>query len=174
MKPPQWILEPLTEEDLDEVIEIERACFSNPWPPDAFLPSQGDSWARVLVLRDRHRPSMVRGYICFWMLQGEMEIQNVAVRMQERRTGGARYMLVAAIEEARRHQCRSAWLEVRPSNMAAINLYQGLGFRQVGVRKRYYDDGEDALLMHATLPPLLMVAGGSAAARSLKGPRSGC
>ncbi len=173
MKPPLWTLEPMREEDLAEVMAIERASFPSPWPPEAFLPAREDYWARALVLRDLHRPEEVRGYICYWMLQGEMEIQNVAVRAQDRRSGGARHMLLAAMEEARRHDCRSAWLEVRPSNSPAIALYEALGFREVGRRRHYYDDGEDALIMHATLPPHAAARSGGAV-RSLKGRRTGC
>lgn len=173
MSPRRWILEPIAERDLPEVVAIERSSFSNPWPEEAFRPDPGASWARVLVLRDLGGPGEVSGYICYWMLEGEMEIQNIAVRASDRRAGGANFMLTRTMDEAGRNGCRAAWLEVRPSNGAAIALYDSLGFVVAGRRGGYYPDGEDALIMKAELPFGSRPAKGRKLRRSLKGPRTG-
>jgi len=64
-----------------------------------------------------------RGYICFWTLEGELTIQNIATHPEERRRGGRGRMMDAAFAEARRAGCAWAYLEVRPSNDAALHLY---------------------------------------------------
>ena len=173
MSPRRWILAPVVEEDLPEIVAIERSSFPNPWPEEAFRPDPDATWARVLVLRERGGPGEVSGYICYWMLEGEMEIQNVAVRVSDRRTGGANFMLTEAMGEAGRNGCRTAWLEVRPSNKAALALYESLGFQVAGRRGGYYADGEDALIMRAELPLGSSPAKGRKLRRSLKGPRTG-
>ena len=164
MSRPEWTTEPLSEKDLSEVLAIERASFPNPWPAEGFIRAEGADWQRAVVLRDRRRPAGVRGYICYWVLEREMEIQNLAVHPEDRRRGGASHLLGVAMADARRHGCLTAWLEVRPTNEPALALYREWGFEQAGRRRRYYEDGEDALLMSAPV---------KARGRSLKGPRSG-
>jgi ribosomal-protein-alanine N-acetyltransferase len=93
---------------------------------------------------------MIAGYICFTLLFDEAEILDVAVMPSQRGHGvGAR--LVAWTLEFCRHKGASfVALEVRRSNGSAIRLYQRLGFVQTGERRRYYENGEDALLMRHT------------------------
>jgi len=152
----RWFTEPMTEPDLPEVVAIEGASFRTPWPREAFLSDlAGAPHARSLVLRDAERPGDgVRGYVCFWVLEGEMTIHNIATHPADRRQGGASHMLAVAFEEARRTRCRHAYLEVRPSNLEAIRLYRAWGFEPLGRRRAYYEDtGEDALILRAAVPP---------------------
>ena len=77
-----------------------------------------------------------------------MHILNLAVHPGHRRRSIARRLLAEALAQARTLGAELAWLEVRPSNLAALALYESFGFRQVGRRPRYYDDThEDALLL---------------------------
>lgn len=151
-----WIVEPMAQADLDEVMRIEEASFAHPWPREAFQPDAAyAAWLRTLVLRDAARPSSgVSGYVYFWMMDEEMEIQNLAVAAEERRRGGGWRLMEAAVEEARSRGCTVAYLEVRPSNTAGRELYRRWGFVQAGRRRRYYQDGEDALIMRADLEAL--------------------
>jgi [ribosomal protein S18]-alanine N-acetyltransferase len=81
----------------------------------------------------------------------DAEILNVETRASHRRQGLAQGLLAEAFDWARQNQRQAVWLEVRASNDAAINLYRKTGFVQVNTRKRYYSDGEDALVMKYTL-----------------------
>ncbi|MBI3449549.1 MAG: ribosomal protein S18-alanine N-acetyltransferase [Acidobacteria bacterium] len=147
-----WLVEPMRVEHLGAVLDIERRSFASPWPEEAFLSDlSGESWAHSLVLVDPGRPEAgPRGYICFWTLELELSIQNIATHPDDRRRGGASRLLEAAFEEAARAGCAWGWLEVRPSNEAAIELYARWGFVPVARRKRYYEnDGEDAIVMRA-------------------------
>jgi len=92
-------------------------------------------------------PWEIWGYIIYWVVAGEMHLLNLAVHPTHRRRGIARALLTAALEEARSQGADVVWLEVRPSNAAALALYQSFGFEEIGVRPGYYsDNGEDALL----------------------------
>jgi ribosomal-protein-alanine N-acetyltransferase len=82
----------------------------------------------------------------------EVEVLFVATHPAHRRRGLARRLLAHALGEAAADGASAALLEVRRSNQGARALYESLGFTAVGERLRYYDDGEDALLLRAALP----------------------
>jgi len=97
------------------------------------------------------RPPLRRqvwAYLIYWVVAEEMHILNLAVHPQRRRRGLARRLLIQAMTHARTLGAQVAWLEVRPSNQPALNLYYSLGFQEMGRRPRYYEDTqEDALLL---------------------------
>jgi ribosomal-protein-alanine N-acetyltransferase len=138
-------------EDLDEVLEIERASFSMPWSRGAFTYEiERNRVARCWVTREDDR---VAGYLCLWEVVDELHITNVAVHPAYRRRGIGRAMLAAVLEDAVRRSLSLVGLEVRPTNDEARALYESFGFRVVGRRRGYYyDTGEDALVMEARLP----------------------
>lgn len=138
-------------EDLDEVLEIERAAFSMPWSRGAFTYEiERNRVARCWVMREDGR---VAGYLCLWEVADELHVTNVAVHPAYRRRGIARAMLAAVLDDAVRRSLSLVGLEVRPTNAEARALYESFGFRVVGRRRGYYyDTGEDALIMEARLP----------------------
>ena len=81
----------------------------------------------------------------------DAEILNIETSPRHRRQGLAQGLLQEAFDWARQSQRQAVWLEVRTSNDAAVNLYRKTGFVQLSTRKRYYADGEDALVMKYTL-----------------------
>ncbi|MBI1845815.1 MAG: ribosomal protein S18-alanine N-acetyltransferase [Candidatus Rokubacteria bacterium] len=137
-------------DDLDEVMVIERASFTMPWSRGAFLyEMQQNSVARCWVLREEN---LLVGYLCLWDIADEIHITNVAVHPRQRRRGIARALIGSVLEDARRRASRLVVLEVRPSNAEALTLYESFGFRVVGRRRGYYyDTGEDALIMEASV-----------------------
>jgi ribosomal-protein-alanine N-acetyltransferase len=140
-----------TEAELDTVVEIEQLSFPVPWARAAFADELARPWARLELLR--HAPTgRVLGYCNYWLVADELHILNLAVHPEARRRGHAARLLRHMLEEARRSHARVVTLEVRASNAAAAALYRKLGFREVGVRPKYYaNDGEDALLMDLEL-----------------------
>ena len=136
--------------DLEEVLAIERASFSMPWSRGAFLYElEQNRVARCYVVREDGR---LIGYICLWEVADEVHITNVAVHPDVRRRGVGRSLLSAVLDDARQRKLRLVVLEVRPSNAEALGLYESFGFRVVGRRHGYYyDTGEDALVMEASL-----------------------
>lgn len=155
---PRWRIERLRQQDLPAVMTIETDSFSTPWPRGAFLEEiRSNPYARCLGAREpgAGTRSPVRGYICYWVLGDELLIHNLAVDRRFRRRGLARALMDEAFEEAGRTGCRTAYLEVRPSNTAALALYGSFGFTVVSRRRRYYaDTNEDALVMRAALKGL--------------------
>jgi len=136
--------------DLDEVLAIERASFSMPWSRGAFLyEMEQNQVARCYVMRDEGH---VVGYICLWEVADELHITNIAVHPTARRRGLGRTLLGRTLDDARGRSLRLVVLEVRPSNTEARALYESFGFKVVGRRRGYYyDTGEDALVMEASL-----------------------
>ena len=87
------------------------------------------------------------------LMQGvdDAEILNIETQPSHRRQGLAQALLQETFDWARQNQRQAVWLEVRSGNDAAIQLYLKVGFVQISARKRYYSDGEDALVMKYTL-----------------------
>jgi ribosomal-protein-alanine N-acetyltransferase len=137
-------------DDLDEVLEIERASFKTPWSRGAFrYELTQNRVARSVVGRLDGR---LVGYLCLWEIGHEIHITNVAVHPSFRRRGVARALLGQILDQARWSGVELLFLEVRPTNVEALPLYESLGFRVIGRRKGYYfDTGEDALVMEARL-----------------------
>jgi ribosomal-protein-alanine N-acetyltransferase len=96
----------------------------------------------------------VLGFAIVWLIHDELHVLNVAVAPEARRRGVARALLAEVEARAAAEGAARATLEVRRSNAPAIELYRSLGYREVGVRPRYYaEDGEDAILMDRDLGP---------------------
>jgi len=135
--------------DLRSLLKIEQLSFPSPWSFLCFFTELVNPASHLLVAGPRP-PQAWRtwGYTSFWVVAQEMHIMNLAVHPLFRRRGVARALLVEALRRSRALAAEVAWLEVRPSNDAALALYESLGFKEVGRRSRYYQDNlEDALLL---------------------------
>ena len=88
------------------------------------------------------------GFLGIWYMVDDAHIVSVGVRSSHRSQGIGELLLISALEQATLRNARAATLEVRVSNQVAQNLYTKYGFKEKGLRKRYYsDNGEDALIM---------------------------
>jgi ribosomal-protein-alanine N-acetyltransferase len=134
--------------DLRSVAELEKRAFADPWPASMFRRELGLTCSKILLAR---ADGEIVGYVCRWLTADHVENQNVAVDPRWRRRSIARRLLEQVLDEARQAAVTCALLEVRSGNEAAITLYRDLGFEANGLRPRYYDDGEDALLMELRL-----------------------
>jgi [ribosomal protein S18]-alanine N-acetyltransferase len=133
-----------------QIIEIEAASFVSPWSVSAFRAETEKSVSRLWVLIS---DKTVSGYICFLMVGDEMQLLNLAVHSEKRRQGLGECLLNRMIEKGIAEGIKSIWLEVRPSNMSARNLYKKLGFHEAGIRPNYYPETkENAVVMVLTLP----------------------
>ncbi|HTY80302.1 MAG TPA: ribosomal protein S18-alanine N-acetyltransferase [Candidatus Bathyarchaeia archaeon] len=141
---------PMTEDDLDQVLAIERVSFVTPWTRAAFCYEiEQNKVARCTAMRVGGR---VVGYLCLWEIGHEIHITNLAVHPEWRRRGVGRRLLAFAMAEGKARGVTLAFLEVRPSNAQAVKLYESLQFQVIGRRTGYYfDTGEDALVMEARL-----------------------
>lgn len=144
MSDDNFVIKSLREEDLAAVQRIEQLSYPHPWPGQQFLQELNNSVSSVDLLWVGGR---LAGYICYWLIVGEMQILNVATAPEFRRQGVGDRLLQHAFDACAAQGLERAWLEVRTGNRAAIALYQKYGFVADAVRKGYYRDGEDALLM---------------------------
>jgi ribosomal-protein-alanine N-acetyltransferase len=144
--PVRVVIEAMGPDDIPAVHAIESASFPTPWPPYAFRQEiETNRMANYLVVRAAER---VIGYAGIWLIVDEAHITTFAVLPAYRRRGIGGKLLVELLDVSAELGARVVTLEVRLSNVAARKMYEGFGFRPVGVRPRYYsDDGEDALIM---------------------------
>jgi [ribosomal protein S18]-alanine N-acetyltransferase len=145
--PTGWSVDTLAEADLDEVLEIERASFTNPWSRQMFIwEMQNAGVSFAFVLRTPEWP--VAAFCTVWLVLDEIHINNVAVRPECRGQGAGRRLLGQVLAQGAALGATKATLEVRRSNEAALKLYQGMGFVSRGVRRNYYTSPvEDALVL---------------------------
>ena len=135
----------MTLDDVEAVAAIEAATFRTPWSKESFYREVTDNaCARYVVLRE---DGVAVAYAGVWFVLDEGHITNIAVRADRRGIGYGEKVTRAMIQLAADSGMNWMTLEVRRSNVAAQNLYHKLGFIDVGYRKRYYENTEDALIM---------------------------
>jgi len=138
--------------DLPDVLAIENISFPNPWHETTFRGEiQNDDLAYPLVVIHRELDKVI-GYIIFWKIREEVQINNIAVHPDFKKMGIGEAVLRDVIEEARAEGAHYVSLEVRPSNTAARRLYAKLGFELIGIRRNYYSNpDEDAIVLGMSL-----------------------
>ena len=135
----------LSEENSAAVAEIEKLCFSHPWSEATVSSEIKSGFADFFGAFSEDE---LVGYIGGRTICGETEIFNVAVAPKFRRKGIADALIKKFIEAVREKETQVIFLEVRTSNLGAINLYEKNGFVFCGIRKDYYTDPkENAILM---------------------------
>lgn len=132
------------EKDLPILAALEKKCFSDPWDEQALKSSFLLPFSHCFLLEDGGK---VCGYCILSVLFEDAEILNIAVSPAYRKKGYGALLMETMLEKARTLGATQCFLEVRESNLAAIALYEKYGFSQYGVRKKYYEDGENALVM---------------------------
>jgi ribosomal-protein-alanine N-acetyltransferase len=135
----------IREEHIPALIEIEREAYIEPWTEGMFRQEVNNPLSQFFVV---FLDGALIGYAGFWEAADEAHITSVTVRREYRGRGFGREELKFLMDLAAQRGLREANLEVRPSNIPAKNLYKGMGFEQVGLRRGYYSGtGEDALIM---------------------------
>ena len=139
------ILRPMIVEDLEQVVEIEKASMPSPWSKELFEEELKRDRARYFV---GEIDGQVAGYMGYWEAPQEAHIINLAISPQFRQKGLGFQMLEYCLRFAYNQGARLATLEVRESNEAAQRLYEKMNFRTVAIRKKYYSDNqENAVVM---------------------------
>ncbi|ALS79719.1 ribosomal protein S18-alanine N-acetyltransferase [Planococcus kocurii] len=136
----------MTLEDLDAVYEIEVLSFTLPWTKDAFYHEMVTNEHAYYVIAETQEG--IVGYCGMWLVMDEAHVTNIAIHPDQRgkKLGGG--LMQAAIDTAKEQGAVLMTLEARVSNTVAQNLYRKLGFKNGGIRKRYYTDNyEDAIVM---------------------------
>ncbi len=143
---------PMVVGDIDEVFALEASVYPHPWTRGNFVDSLSsgyNSW----VLRDEE--GRLAGYFLLMAVMDEAHLLNVAVAAERQRQGLGLYLLDKICACARGLSMASILLEVRPSNLRALRVYERYGFAEIGRRKAYYPaqhgQREDAIVMRFVL-----------------------
>lgn len=145
---PKITFRKMTAEDADAVAEIELKSFSMPWSREDFFREANRDFAEYIVGEFDEK---IVAYAGAWISFNEAEVMNVAVDENFRGLGIGKKIFAELIRVCKIRGATAITLEVRPSNSAAIKLYENFGLKSVGRRKNYYDNPtEDALIMWNT------------------------
>lgn len=138
----------MTSADIPEAAALDALCTPSPWTEDALRRELAKPDARCRLAKSGRR---LAGFLVAWHLPGESQLAELAVHPDFRRQGLARRLLREMLEDARVRCAATATLEVRRGNAPAIGLYESLGFASTGVRPKFYEGREDAILMTKSL-----------------------
>lgn len=122
---------------------IEKSCFASPWDLSSILSVLESRNASLYLAEENGVPV---SYCLAASVLDEAELLRIAVLPDYRRRGIADRLMKLLLSEWRESGIRQAFLEVRESNTAAVALYEKNGFRPVCIRKKYYDNGENAIV----------------------------
>jgi ribosomal-protein-alanine N-acetyltransferase len=134
---------------LDQVVAIEQQSFVSPWTRTLFLDELRIDIAQSSVaVMQQDNEQIVAGYMCIWVIKDECTILRIASHPEFRRKGIGRMLLERSCKKVRAQGATVVFLEVRPSNSAALAFYRACGFTSAGIRKGYYmETGEDAVIL---------------------------
>ena len=148
----QLVYAPMVVGDVDEVLALETSVYPHPWSRGNFIDSLSNGY-NSWTLRDG--AGALVGYFLLMPIVDEAHLLNVAVAKAHQRKGLGLYLLDKVCACARGLSMQSILLEVRPSNLRALTVYEQYGFAEIGRRKAYYPahngQREDAIVMRFTL-----------------------
>jgi len=147
---PNYQLRPMQMADLDAVMLIEPTIYTHPWTRGNFSDSINSGYSAWVLEANQ----TIIGYALLMMVLDEAHLLNLSVAKQQQKQGLGRYLLDHMLQIAKNHKAANMFLEVRPSNISAIALYENMGFCEMAVRRGYYpalDGREDAVLMGLAL-----------------------
>ncbi len=151
LRDPLLNLRPMREEDLRQVLAIEQVAYPFPWTLGIFQDCLRVGYCCWVVVLDKR----VIGYGVMSVVIDESHILNLCIHPEWQGRGLGRKLIQRLLKVARQHGAETAFLEVRESNLAALALYDKLGFMEIGRRRDYYpaadDEREDALVMSLEL-----------------------
>lgn len=135
----------MTLADVEQVYCLEESIFSIPWSKKSFENSMKQKDTLFIVAEKEEK---IIGYLGMYIFFEQADISNVAVAKAYRRQQVARRLLAYILVEAKSRGVKNVTLEVRETNVAAIKLYENMGFCEAGIRKNYYKEPtENALIM---------------------------
>jgi ribosomal-protein-alanine N-acetyltransferase len=138
----------MSEPDLDEVVQIDASSRPTPWSRQSFLQELKDpfSYCFTLKMEIDSRDQNI-GFLCFRIVGQESEILALVIHPKFRGRGLSKQLMTFYIGFCSRREIKAFYLETAASNQAAIRLYRSFSYSPIGVRFKYYQGKEDALLM---------------------------
>ncbi len=138
-------IRPATLDDLPALMAIEQDAYKNPWNERMMRGEVSENSHAHVTVMDYN--NVVIGYACFWIIDDEAMLNKLTITrpLQGKKLG--QLLLQDTIDRVKSANCQRITLEVRVSNVTAQAVYLKAGFERIGIRKKYYDDGEDAQVM---------------------------
>ena len=147
----EFVIREMTAEDVAVVVKIEKELFSDPWPESLFFEDLRSGNSHPLVVQ---HDNVIIGFAVLWVAVDEGHLTNIAVTKNYQRKSVARTLISYILRLAAGMKLTQIVLEVRPSNLPAISLYESFGFEPLAIRKRYYQHPvEDGMIMRKILAP---------------------
>jgi ribosomal-protein-alanine N-acetyltransferase len=142
------MIQKMGESDLQEVVQMDASSRSIPWSRQSFLQELQNPFSYCFTLRmkiDSHDQNI--GFLCFRIVEEESEILSLVIHPKFRCKGLGKHLMTFYIDFCSRREIKAFYLETAASNQAAIRLYRSFSYFPIGVRPKYYQGKEDALLM---------------------------
>ena len=137
------IIREMTREDIDAVVGVDNAAFSDAWKETTFCEEAEKDYSHYFVCETDDE---IIGYAGIWCIYETAELIRIATVPEFRKRGIAKELMQKVLECAEIYGCERMMLEVRRSNIPAQELYKKFGFNEISIRKGYYN-GEDALIL---------------------------
>jgi len=146
LQQPNVTVRPMRDVDVDAVLKIENEMYPFPWTEGIFRDCLRVGYCCWVLMQDEQ----IVAYAVLSIAAGESHLLNVCVSKQCQRSGYGKQLVEHMLNLAKRHDAQVCLLEVRPSNIAAVRLYEKMNFVEVGIRPAYYpakNGREDALIL---------------------------
>ena len=143
------IIRPFEQKDLDAVVRLESLLYKDPWTKKEYQDELDNQYAYVFVLEEQEH---IIGYYGVWIVSDAATITKVSVHPALQNKGLGKILMEDLLDRCQEAGAVYVSLEVRVSNEPAKHLYELNGFKNAGIRKRYYKDGEDAYAMVKYFP----------------------
>lgn len=140
-----YCIRKMTLDDLEQVVAIDQAAFSLPWPARSFQFELTDNPASRCWAADSD--GRVVGLMVAWLIVDEIHIATIATHPDYRHQGIGKDLLLHTLRSAKEEGARSSYLEVREKNEAALEMYRKFGFVESGRREGYYKDNDEAAIL---------------------------
>ncbi len=137
------IIRPMTDDDIDDVLDIV-----NNWSRNLFFEEINNPFSYNFVLASNN---IIVGYLNFWVVPDGIELNNIAIHENYRGKGYGKLLLQFLIECGKVFKSEKIFLEVKEDNLIAQKLYKKYGFKEIYIRKNYYSDNKDAIVMERNL-----------------------
>jgi ribosomal-protein-alanine acetyltransferase len=137
-------IQPMTQQDLKQIEEILTTDFDEFWTPSIFEKELNNPNSSYFVAKQKNQ---IVGFGGIWKAVDDIHITNLVTKKNMRNLGIAKQILDKLIQTAKQTKLASLTLEVNENNLPAIDLYEKFGFQKLGIRKKYYNNQDNAIIM---------------------------
>lgn len=135
-------------DDISTIVKIEKKSYPDPWSQNLFERELQINFSNFFTAVKNRK---IIGYVCLWTVADEGHLTNITVKEKFRRKGLGSKLIKYIMDITYAMKIKKIFLEVRARNYPALKFYEKFGFKKIGVRKKYYSNADDAVVMAKTL-----------------------